>query len=119
VTNYAAERKRRLDRDPLCAACRAQATNTHHLISKAQLGPDRYENLVPLCGDGASGCHGALHGSSYIKNGERVTAKDVRTAIGQWVLRHPEVLVFLGSWLGEDKTRAILTRNYHLDLDAR
>jgi hypothetical protein len=32
----------------------------HHLVGRGVGGDDVEENLVPLCGDGTLGCHGAL-----------------------------------------------------------
>lgn len=44
-----------------CRLCGKPYQNLHHLIGRAQLGPDEEWNLVPLCGQGnASGCHGLV-----------------------------------------------------------
>jgi hypothetical protein len=76
-------RIRKLLIDPRCRACGVEAVNTHHLIGKGQGGDDVCDNLIPLCGSGSHGCHGALHGNPYVNAaGERVTGQVVRYAIG-------------------------------------
>lgn len=74
--------KRKLLLDPVCRACGVRACNCHHLIGKGQGGDDVEDNLIPLCGSGSDGCHGALHGSPYMRAGRRWEAQDVRRAIG-------------------------------------
>lgn len=36
--------------------------NRAHLVSRSRQGDDVEENLVPLCGSGTTGCHGAFDG---------------------------------------------------------
>jgi hypothetical protein len=36
------------------------ALSRHHLVPRSLRGDDLDQNLVPLCGDGTSGCHGIL-----------------------------------------------------------
>jgi len=44
-----------------CRACgRGGPLNRAHLVPKGQRGDDVDENIVPLCGSGSTGCHGAL-----------------------------------------------------------
>ena len=38
---------------PICADCGREATEPHHVVPRAEGGSDRWDNLVPLCGD----CH--------------------------------------------------------------
>lgn len=50
-------------REARCRACgleRISLLNRAHLVPKGQRGDDVDENIVPLCGSGTSGCHGAL-----------------------------------------------------------
>lgn len=74
--------KRKLLLDPWCRSCPSRATNCHHLVGKGQRGDDVDDNLIPLCGSGTTGCHGALHGTPSTHQGRRRTARDVRLAIG-------------------------------------
>lgn len=44
-----------------CRACGIQGPlNRAHLVARGQRGDDVPENIVPLCGSGTWGCHGAL-----------------------------------------------------------
>lgn len=44
-----------------CRLCGALPYQLHHLVGRAQLGPDEAWNLVPLCGRGnIDGCHGLV-----------------------------------------------------------
>lgn len=56
---------RKLLEDRTCRACGRPASSGHHLLPKGERGDDVVDNVIPLCGDGASGCHGALHGNPY------------------------------------------------------
>ncbi len=82
VDKTASRRKLLVDRT--CRACGAHAVNCHHLVGRGQGGDDVFNNLIPLCGNGSMGCHGALHGTPYTdsRTGRRWTARDVRQAIG-------------------------------------
>jgi hypothetical protein len=43
----------------VCERCgRARATSVHHRQKRSQQGDHRPANLVHLCGDGTTGCHG-------------------------------------------------------------
>lgn len=74
--------KRKLAYDPLCRVCHRRATNCHHILGKAQGGDDVPDALIPLCGSGAAGCHGALHGNPSTHAGRRWDARSVRVTIG-------------------------------------
>jgi hypothetical protein len=43
-----------------CRVCGQVPTTLHHLVSRSLRGSDVVENLVPLCGSGTHGCHGAV-----------------------------------------------------------
>lgn len=95
---------RKLLADPACRACGTRAINCHHLLGKGQRGDDVVENLIPLCGSGSEGCHGALHGNPYsvMLRGtvERRDAAWVRLRIGT-NLRMPEWQYLVGKLGGE------------------
>lgn len=44
----------------LCRSCGAWPVSLHHVVSRSLGGDDVAENLIPLCGDGTRGCHGAI-----------------------------------------------------------
>lgn len=58
----------KIRREGRCRACGLKGTasrdggvlNRGHLVSRSQRGDDVDENIVPLCGSGTTGCHGAL-----------------------------------------------------------
>jgi hypothetical protein len=107
---------RKLLADPLCRACGARAVNSHHLIGKGQGGDDDVDNLIPLCGSGSSGCHGALHGNPYVDaSGRRWDAFSVRQAIGLGL--RPSEYACARQKLG-DGCAATLARLYHVELAA-
>lgn len=114
----------KLAADPWCRPClhlfgkRVRASNTHHLLGRGQRGDDLPENLIPMCGHGSAGCHGALHGNPYESPlGGRVTAQDVRQAIGLNV-RPPEV-AYLVWKLGEPAAIEYLLRFYHVRVNVK
>jgi hypothetical protein len=43
-----------------CRLCGNPYTTRHHLVSRSLRGDDIEANLVPLCGSGVTGCHGAV-----------------------------------------------------------
>jgi hypothetical protein len=47
-------------RERKCRVCPGTNVSRHHLVGKGQLGDDVDANIVPLCGDGVNGCHGAV-----------------------------------------------------------
>ena len=105
----------KLLRDPLCRACGARATNTHHLVGRGQGGDDDVDNLIPLCGSGSDGCHGALHGNPYVDaSGRRWDAFSVRQAIG--VGLRPSEYYYAVEKLRHGAA-SMLDRLYHAELD--
>ena len=53
----------KVQREGRCRACGVygvQQLNRAHLVPKGQRGDDVDANIVPLCGSGTTGCHGAL-----------------------------------------------------------
>jgi hypothetical protein len=54
---------KKLRREGRCRAC-GLATRSYltraHLVPRGQRGDDVDENIIPLCGSGTTGCHGAL-----------------------------------------------------------
>lgn len=67
-------------REGRCRACGRRprghgldSLNRAHLVPKGQRGDDVDENIVPLCGSGTSGCHGAL--TSHPAGWQRVAAR--------------------------------------------
>lgn len=46
-----------------CRCCEHRAATLHHLVPKSLGGDDVLPNLIPLCGDGTLGCHGAVEAS--------------------------------------------------------
>jgi hypothetical protein len=108
--------KRKLASDLVCRGCHVRrAANCHHLIGKAQSGDDVEANLVPLCGSGSHGCHGALHGNPYVEvGGLRWTAHDVRQNIGMTL--HPEEILYLVAKLGRVAAVELLRDRYHVEV---
>lgn len=43
-----------------CRSCGAPGESFHHVVAKSLRGDDLPANIIPLCGDGTRGCHGAL-----------------------------------------------------------
>jgi hypothetical protein len=43
-----------------CRLCHSPFMSRHHLVSRSLRGDDVEANLVPLCGSGTTGCHGAV-----------------------------------------------------------
>lgn len=80
------ERRRKAPSDrvaPCWGDCGRSVVPRHHLVPRdfTKPGPDDPWNIVPLCGSGTTGCHGAFHGSPYTFAGRRFDAKAVRTSI--------------------------------------
>lgn len=108
---------RKLLADPTCRACGQPATNSHHLLGRGQRGDDFEDNLIPVCGSGSHGCHGALHGSPYMTpGGRRWEAQDVRRAIGMRIT--PAELAYLVERLSEAQAEDHLRRNYHVEIES-
>jgi hypothetical protein len=111
--------RRKLAVDVFCRAhgrtVRVRATNCHHLIGKGQRGDDVEANLIPLCGSGSHGCHGALHGNPYTDTtGKRWTARDVRLAIGLGI--RPDEYAYLLCELGSETTAEFLATRYFVEV---
>lgn len=49
---------------PSCRCCGGRAHSLHHLVPRSRGGDDVAANLVGLCGDGTTGCHGAVEAHS-------------------------------------------------------
>ncbi len=128
-------RVRLLLNERACAACGGPASNAHHVLPKGRGGDDLYANLIPLCGSGTTGCHGAWHGSPYVIQLARGTARiapegmavaDVPATLQErrdrdWVSeraglyirqRRPDVVRYLCEKLGDDFGLEFLRRNY-------
>lgn len=70
-------------------------------------------NLVPLCGSGTTGCHGALHGTPHVIDGERWTAERVRLGIGRHIREgRADVLEYLTAKIGRFPALDHLDRLY-------
>jgi hypothetical protein len=71
-----------------CVHCGNPHVSAAHILGKGRRGDDIEANLVPLCGDGSSGCHGAYdNGHSYIGDfGRKVTPDAVRASVGRYIL---------------------------------
>ncbi len=53
--------KAKVEREGRCRVCGTRrGLNRAHLVAKGQRGDDVAANIVPLCGSGTAGCHGAL-----------------------------------------------------------
>lgn len=74
--------------DLTCLVCDQRPVNAAHLIGKGRGGDTVLANLVPLCGSGSGGCHGAYdNGHSYhTGQGEKITPAYVKRCVGFWLL---------------------------------
>lgn len=124
-----------------CVACGRAAGSVHHVVQRGSphFGDDVLENLVTLCGDGTTGCHGAWHGSPYwfvIGRGrattvpaatvdwprdapaeyrERRDQEWVGKRVGQHLLRdRPDVIGYVLRKLGTDPGVEFLYRHYRI-----
>ncbi len=51
----------KVEREGRCRGCGGnRRLNRAHIVPKGQRGDDVDANLIPLCGSGTSGCHGAM-----------------------------------------------------------
>lgn len=48
-----------------CRVCGEGGTTLHHLVPRSLGGDDVADNIVPLCGDGTRGCHGAVEARDH------------------------------------------------------
>ena len=84
-----------------CVICGGIDVSIHHILPKGQLGDDVWENLVPLCGDGTTGCHGGVEGA----------LDSVCRALGRYVVRHrPDTMRYLRQKLGSAEARSEFLR---------
>lgn len=105
--------------DRACVACGRPATNTDHVVRRGSphFGDDVPENLLPLCGSGSSGCHGARHGSPYVDgSGRRWTPEDVRRAEGRVLARRPPMIRYVLDKLGDEAGRDYLRRFFYVEV---
>lgn len=77
-----------------CVVCGSIEISVHHILPRGQEGDDVWENLVPLCGSGTHGCHGAVEAG----------LDSVCRALGVYVTRErPDTLLYLKNKLGGPK----------------
>lgn len=114
-----------------CAACGARAGSIHHIVQKGSphFGDDVLENLLGLCGDGTTGCHGAYHGTPYTAVGyatgpafgpdwqERRDAEWVARRIGRHLmLERQDAREYILRKIGDPAGWAFLERAYFVEL---
>lgn len=103
----------------LCVVCRLErGTNAEHVIAKGapHFGDDVEENLLPLCGSGTMGCHGAKHGIPYTdRRGHRWTPEEARARMGDAILDRPGMILYVLDKLGYDAGLDHLARRFSLD----
>lgn len=104
---------------PECAACGAPAGSIHHVLPRGQGGDDVGANLVPLCGHGSDGCHGAVHGIDYLVRARSglVTGRRDRAWVAERLLPRlladePLVAYLAGRLGSEAMARDWLARKY-------
>lgn len=94
---WARLRKEKLGSCRLChdLTMHVPGTTLHHIVSKSLRGDDVADNLVPLCGDGTSGCHGLVEARDPWARpllGERLTEAErayvLRKKGAGWLERH-------------------------------
>lgn len=88
-----------------CAVCGGPSATGHHVIPRGapHLGDDVLANIVPLCGSGTTGCHGA------VEAGDR----NARRALGVWIAeRRPDTLAYVLGKLGEQAGDDYMRRRY-------
>ena len=74
-----------------CVICGGIDISIHHILPRGQGGDDVWENLVPLCGSGTTGCHGGVEGG----------LDSVTHALGRYVLaERPDTIKYLRKRLG-------------------
>ncbi len=90
-----------------CVLCGAIDISIHHILSRSAsssgAGDDVWENLVPLCGDGTTGCHGLVEAGSDV----------ACRALGWYVTRErPDTMEYLATKLGSVEARDEWLRRY-------
>ena len=84
-----------------CIICGGIDITIHHILPRSQLGDDVWENLVPLCGSGTHGCHGAVEAG----------LDSACRALGLYVMRErPDTLAYLERKLGSEGARDVFVR---------
>lgn len=109
--------------DRACAACGRAAANAHHIVQKGSphFGDDVEGNLLPICGSGTMGCHGAIHGTPYEVQvafrswTERRDAEWVGRRLGLAIAARPAKIQYVLEKLGDSAGREYLARFYYLD----
>ena len=81
--------------------CGLPSATGHHVLAKTAGGDDVLENIVPLCGSGTTGCHGA------VENEEAAALARLGLHIAS---RRPDVCLYLLEKLGEETARDWLLR---------
>lgn len=90
-----------------CVGCGRPSSNAAHLLGKGgRRGDDVPENLIPLCGSGAHGCHGADHGIPSTGHDPEV----VKARIGAYVAARPAMVAYVIGKLGDGPGRDYLYR---------
>lgn len=76
-----------------CRGCGCGTTelgiSLHHLVPKSLGGDDVADNVIPLCGHGTLGCHGAVedHPRGWEEIAGRIRASLTKAEIGYVVLK--------------------------------
>lgn len=89
--------------------------SAHHVLERSLGGDDVFENLVPLCGDGTIGCHGAITSGnpSLGLDGVMRDPDAVRARVRRHVAdRHGHLLYLIRKRGSSDAARAFLDRYY-------
>lgn len=86
-----------------CACCGDASATAHHVLKRSAGGDDVAANLIAVCGDGTTGCHGLLEA-------ENVRA---RTQAGAHIRNdRPDTLAYLQGRLGPVQADDYLDRRY-------
>lgn len=86
-----------------CVVCGRIDISIHHILPRSLGGDDVWENLVPLCGSGTHGCHGAVEAQSDA----------VCRALGLYVVRdRPDTMRYLSEKLKTPEAAADFIRRY-------
>jgi hypothetical protein len=98
-----------------CVICGDIQVTIHHVLSKSStawgIGDDVWENLIPLCGSGTTGCHGAVEGE----------LDSVCRAVGLYIVEHrPDTVDYLIRKLrSREAAEEFLRRRYRVVLQPR
>lgn len=63
-----------------CRGCGSRSDTFHHALPRSLGGDDLADNLIPLCGDGTRGCHGAMENHT---RGWETVAANIRDSFTQ------------------------------------